>query len=498
MNREELEREYIELGKAYKQDLSRRKIDTFYPEEGPLSRDKYKPHMAFFRAGGEGAFIRAILAANRVGKSEGIGAYEVALHLTGIYPDWWEGKRFRDGPSYVWVAGTTNAKTAKVNQVKLLGPINDLGTGMIPGDLLDLKSKRMKPGVVDAIEKINVKHTSGRWIELNHKSYAEGRESFESEEPDIIWLDEETTLPIFGECVTRVTPTEPGREPGQILCTFTPLKGMSEVVKSFMPDGKIPNKKGVFSESGGKFIINATWDDAPHLTKEAKERLWAEIPPYQREARTKGIPQLGSGAIFQISEENVMVDDFEIPMWYSRVFGLDVGWNWTAAVWLAIDPDTDIAYVYSTYKRSKDEPAIHAAAIKARGDWIPGVIDPAAAGSSQKDGKKLINEYRNLLYNDLYPADNAVEAGLMSMWKRLSNGTLKVFKSCGGWFDEFRMYRRDETGRIVKDDDHLMDSTRYACLSGINKARSMPDEEYDDERGYLQAVGVGRNAITGY
>ncbi len=37
------------------------------------------------------------MAANRVGKTEGAGGYEMTCHLTGRYPHWWEGRRF-SGP----------------------------------------------------------------------------------------------------------------------------------------------------------------------------------------------------------------------------------------------------------------------------------------------------------------------------------------------------------------------------------------------------------------
>ena len=36
---------------------------------------------------------RMLMAANRVGKAASHAA-EVAYHLTGLYPDWWEGIRF--------------------------------------------------------------------------------------------------------------------------------------------------------------------------------------------------------------------------------------------------------------------------------------------------------------------------------------------------------------------------------------------------------------------
>ena len=115
-------------------------------------------------------------------------------------------------------------------------------------------------------------------------------------------------------------------------------------------------------------------------------------------------------------------------------------------------------YIYSVYTRSQAEPAVHAEALRARGDWIPGVGDAAAI--NQYDGRQFLEIYRGFGF-DLTLADKAVEAGLQRVWTRLSTGRLKVFDSCGPWFDECRIYRRNERGRIVKAHDHLMDATRY-------------------------------------
>ena len=218
-----------------------------------------------------------------------------------------------------------------------------------------------------------------------------------------------------------------------------------------------------------RYVVTATWDDAPHLTVAQREELWNSIPPYQRDARAKGIPQLGSGAIYQVSEEDVVVPDFEIPAHWPRAFGMDTGWDWTAAVWGAWDRDVDTVYVYSVYKRGQAEPAVHAQAVLARGGWIRGVGDAAAINAL--DGRSFLDIYRGLGLDVDLP-DKAVEAGIQRVWERLSAGKLKVFASCGAWRDEYRLYRRDDKGKIVKADDHLMDATRYLCVSGLDRART--------------------------
>lgn len=242
-----------------------------------------------------------------------------------------------------------------------------------------------------------------------------------------------------------------------------------------------------------RFCVQATWDDAAHLTKKQKDQLYAAIPAYQRDARTKGVPQLGSGAIYPVPETEVICDPIPIPKFWPKCYALDVGWNRTAAVWGAWDQEQDIVYLYSEYYRGQAEPAIHAQAILSRGKWIPGVIDPAARGRAQADGDRLIDQYVDLGLS-IGAADNAVEAGIYEVWSRLSSGRLKVFSSLQNWRMEFRLYRRDEKGKIVKENDHLMDTTRYLVMSALGIAESEPPERGRDE----YVADASRSEITGY
>ncbi len=222
-----------------------------------------------------------------------------------------------------------------------------------------------------------------------------------------------------------------------------------------------------------KYRTDCGWEDVPHLTEEAKRELLASTPEYLRDARTKGIPSLGSGAIYPVPESEFKVDPFPIPSYWTRAYGLDVGWNRTACIWSARDTEIDCVYLYTEHYRGKAEPSIHATAIKARGEWIPGVIDPAARGRGQKDGEQLLVVYTDLGLK-LTGAVNAVDAGCYDVWERLSTGRLKVFSVCLNWFAEYRLYRRNEDGDIVKEFDHLMDATRYLIISGLQVACVVP------------------------
>ena len=230
-----------------------------------------------------------------------------------------------------------------------------------------------------------------------------------------------------------------------------------------------------------KFVITATWEDVPHLSEETKAELLAGIPPYQRDARTKGIPQLGSGAIYPVPEQDILINDFPIPSWYPQGFAMDVGWNRTAALWGALDREKDILYLTHEHYRGQAEPIVHSTAIKAPGGWIPGVIDPAARQRSQKDGVRLMQTYIDLGLN-LHKALNAVESGIYLVWQRLSTGKLRVFRSLSNWLLEYRVYQRDVDGQIVKENDHLMDCMRYLVVSGIARMITQPFDEVANQR----------------
>jgi len=222
-----------------------------------------------------------------------------------------------------------------------------------------------------------------------------------------------------------------------------------------------------------RYLIQAGWDDVPHLDDKTKRELLDATMPHLRDARSKGIPSLGAGAIYPVPESEFVVDPFPMPAYFRRAYGLDVGWNKTACIWGAIDPNVDVLYLFAEHYRGEAPPSTHATAINARGKWIPGVIDPASRGRTQRDGEQLLEDYKALGLN-LRTADNNVESGIYNVWERLITGRLKVFRTCTNWLAEYRLYRRDPKGQIVKKNDHLMDATRYLIISGLARAIVMP------------------------
>ena len=206
-------------------------LATLYPDTGPLRRELYVKYIEAFAAG----LIhneRAILGGNRVGKTLGIGGYESACHLTGLYPPWWPG-HVVDHPMLAWAAGTKGTKVRDVNQKFLLGKLHRLRGytqahgGLIPSRCIGRLLRRS--GISDAVDTVVIKHIKGWENVLTFKSYEEGRTSFEAEGVDFIWLDEECSKAIYNECKMRILTTR-----GRILSTFTPVEGMTDVVISML------------------------------------------------------------------------------------------------------------------------------------------------------------------------------------------------------------------------------------------------------------------------
>ena len=183
--------------------------------------------MEFFKAGAKYR-TRVFLAANRTGKTVA-GAYEITLHLTGVYPAWWEGRRFPQ-PIRAVAASDTGKTTREVVQQELLGQPGRFGTGMIPSALLERST--MRGGVTDAVDTCYVRHVSGSYSTLIFKSYEQKRESFQGLNLEYAWLDEECPSPIFDECLTRTAVTG-----GIIALTFTPLQGLTPLIQRFLPGG---------------------------------------------------------------------------------------------------------------------------------------------------------------------------------------------------------------------------------------------------------------------
>lgn len=231
---------------------------------------------------------------------------------------------------------------------------------------------------------------------------------------------------------------------------------------------------------GGRALITAGMRHAPHLSLADIVKQEEDTLPHLRPAVIDGNPTMGQGNVYQVLRSDIEFDYIkdskgkyiEVPAHWKRIGGLDVGFNTTAYLSAALDPDTDTLYIIDEFVATQQPPAVVVQGIKHRkGHLHPIMIDPAANGRSQVDGRQLIVEYRKEGL-DVRPADNAVEAGIYSVWSRLSTGRMKIFKHCVRFFREYEMYQRDVNGKIVKKNDHLLDAARYIAM-GLKYAKQI-------------------------
>lgn len=226
--------------------------------------------------------------------------------------------------------------------------------------------------------------------------------------------------------------------------------------------------------SPSRYLVQAGWDDAPHLDDKTKRELLEATPDWLRDARSKGEPSLGAGAIYPIPLADITVKPFPIGAFWKKAYGLDVGWNRTAAIWGAQDPADGVIYLYAEHYVGRALPLIHATSIKARGEWITGAADSSA--SSQIDGENLIDQYKATPCGlKLVQADKRdIAAALEEIWQMLALGRLKIFSTLQYLPMEYKQYRRDEHGKIVKEHDHLMDAMRYLIRTWAKVAALPP------------------------
>ena len=451
------------------QNLHRAKIELLtLLEEKQRRRDQrklmhFKPYewQTKFYAAGKTSRQRLLMAANRVGKTYS-AAFEVACHLTGQYPEWWDGFRFTKAVR-IWALGVTGEQIRDVIQKNLLGEYEGdqlNGTGAIPLECIIQDSVLRSPQTKHLIKDVKIKHVSGRKSSLSFKAYSQGQHVLMGDSIDFIWIDEEPTDPdIYPQCLTR-TATGNDNKGGQVMMTFTPENGMTQIVGQFME-----------SLERGQYLQNVTWDDAPHLDAETKAQLLAAFPAHQRDMRSKGIPAVGAGLIFTAADEHIRIDPFQCPDHFWVLNGMDFGWNHPQAhIQLWIDRDADVIYLAHAWKRSEVDAEQAWTAVNGWSRNVPAAWPHDGLQHEKGGGEVLKSQYAKAGFSMMpdhatWPeGGNAVEAGVWEMQERMVNGTFKVFSTLSDWFEEKRLYHRDKHGRIVKERDDLISATRYAYM----------------------------------
>jgi phage terminase large subunit-like protein len=436
------------------------------PEMSATSGSPY-PWQAEFHS--KVAFGRMLMCPNRVGKTR-CGAAEVAIHATGMYPPWWQGKRFSHAID-IAVGANTNENSRDITQRELIGGDKVLagggrnwGTGWVPLEKMIMKKETGEPakrqcGIDNVVDYVDIEHVTGKTSRVTFKTYKQGREAWEGSGYDLVWMDEEPDdQSIFTEAMTRCADRG-----GVIYVTRTPLFGKTLIVSTFM------EKK----DGRDMWFKNVTWDDAPHLDEKTKKTLLATYPAHEIDARTRGIPMMGEGRVYPVSDDDVSCEPFIIPKHYARICGIDFGWDHpTAGAWLAWNRDADVVYVYDCFRESHKEPVYHANTIKSRSEWVPVAWPHDGLRGGSGGGPALSDQYRKhgvkmLPDSARYDPDKGggqdTEPIVMETLDRMRTGRFKVFKNLGAWFEELRSYHR-KNGKIVRVHDDLLSATHYGLM----------------------------------
>lgn len=399
-----------------------------------------------------------LMSGNQTGKTYS-AAMEVAYHLTGLYPDWWPGRKFPKATMW-WAMGVTGEQTRDNAQRLLLGTGRAWGTGAIPAECLVGLPVFARGSVADLVDYVNVKHISGGTSVLWFKFASKEREKIQGPTLDGVWGDEEMPMDFYNESLTRLNLRK-----GLFLMTFTPLKGMTHLVKQFLqPD---ENDPGIRLRK----VVRMTLDDATFYDEEAKADVLAQYTPAEAEARVRGLPAIGEGLIWPFPRDNYLMNPIEIPNHWFRLKGMDFGIGHpTACIWMAWDADTDHYYIYHEYKKADALISTHASAINSVDPWVPVTrphdMEDRNPGSGdtyaveyEKEGVEMLE--LSAREDDERGGGQPREPSILRIYKAFEDGRFHIFRNCVRLCEEIDTYHRKD-GKIVTINDDLCSAARYA------------------------------------
>lgn len=401
-----------------------------------------------------------LCAANRIGKTY-TGTYIDAIHALGDYPEGWEGHKFTHAP-LIWCLGYSGEKTRDLLQTALFGLFmeNQFQGGIIPKSrILDWQSMS---GTAGAMRTVRIKHSTGGVSTIQFWSYSQGQHALMGDGVDWFHIDEEPKdQSIYPQVITRTATGDRGQG-GRGISTFTPENGRTDLVIKFMDD---PGRGQLFMQKG--------WNDAPHLSESVKETLLESYPAHQRDMRTKGVPMLGHGRIYDFSEEFITCEPFEIPEHFFVLNGMDFGWDHPQAhIQLVEDRDQGIFYLTHAFKASKLSANDAWGAVSSWSKGVPTAWphDGLQHEKGRDDAVQQKKHYSNAGFKMLFDhatwleGGNSVESGLYEIRDLMSKGKFRVFRGLRDFFEEFNSYHRDDKGKIVKTRDDILDALRYAYM----------------------------------
>jgi phage terminase large subunit-like protein len=464
-----VQNKFQELAIAVRDDMETNQLRYFRP---------FQHQLKFFSTGTSDR--RGILAANRIGKTVST-CFETAMHLTGQYPTWWAGKRY-DKPVTAMVAGEGWSQVALVLQNELLGTndvkIRDsIGTGAIPRDCIITDTMRSDGANCIGVE---IRHTSGAKSYLLFANYTQEVRQMQGFKLNLAVFDEQPPDDFFSEIVTRTATTQ-----GQVLCSFTPLKGLNGLVSKF------------WNHEEGYEHIRVSWDDVPEydpwgepfLLNETRQQLERDYLPHERDARRNGVPVMGKGAVFQIRNWPTYKTgqyDFRHTPGLHRLIALDLGLvnDKTVLSLMYWDPNERTAWldkqivVKGTEEANPMNYINHLMRPEVFGTPIVLPPDGGTVGRytmSSLSIRQLFEQYELNVYPEPVrnPADdqgritNHKAFGINTMRQMMEVSSFMVNENCVEFLREAQNYYVDDKGRF-SDPDDCIDSARYALLGCLN------------------------------
>ena len=433
--------------------------------------------------------VVGLICGNQMGKTEAACAL-ITMHLTGVYPDWYKGRRFKKAPLVIAAGQDSNFNKNNL-QDRIFGTNNirgkaqnkELGTGMIPRSSINIHSIVSQRG--DGIDSVKIKHSSGDESNLIFKGYEGGAKAIQGIPADVVYIDEQPPQDFWEEALTRTTATD-----GSVICAFTPLHGLTDLVGTLseLP----PVESGGEDKYGPKLradkdwaMVRASLDDVTHISEDKKQSLYSKWAHHQRDARYFGIPVAGHGRIFPYQEGEITYDPREAHVQdsWDQLIGLDIGHGHggdpTAAVLVAWDQENDVIYVRE--ENMDDTPTSReiSKVVFSVNPHVPVAWPNDASRRAANAPETIIEQLREYGMNALGKAfmnpkdamgkkNNHIRPGIVEINERFHDGRLRIHGGCRDLLKQIENYQHKENGDIPVDGKiDLIDAFRYAVMSII-------------------------------
>ena len=365
-------------------------------------------------------------------------------------------------------------------QRKLCGDL-DFGSGLIPLSSF-AKKPVMVPGGTGSIDTAYVTHETDGKVDgvssISFKTFEQRRAKLQSESVYLVAIDEQPPEDVFTELLARTSAVD-----GHIIVTYTPITGPGGVTYKFLSES-----------SPDRAVFRIRSEEAKHISEERREELAAQYSDAERETRIEGVPQLGSGPVFDpalLPSIIKSVDFNTVPSYAKMICGCDFGFKaGFACVLLAWTPDSGDHFVIDSFQMQQADALQHTARIHAMNRYfrIPVAWPHDGHQHDKGSGLSLASQYKSFGLNMLsqhaqnHGSSNfSVEPSISEIRQLMSLGKIVIGSHNLELIEQMRLLHRDENFKIVKQRDHLVDSLRY-CL--MMKRKGKPLSECDGVPGF--------------